>query len=215
MSAHLRGHVRAYVDRALPPTMLQSFDRHLVCCAMCRALADQERRIVSALRAETGVPQGLRSSLMGLAAASLAQPSQVPSVPRPPLGHRMPFTTAAPPPFPARVPIVAPSSPALHRSPIRAAVFASLAAGASVAAAWGLAVSPLPSGGVARLPDARVPSGLQSVAPASLAPAFVGPSPTGVMTPSQAWYTARPARSLSATTTPVRFGLVNSAESSP
>lgn len=215
MSAHLRGHVRAYVDRALPEAMLHSFDRHVVCCAMCRALADQERRIVSALRAETGVPLSLRSSLMGLAAAPVGQPSPPPSVPRPPLGHRMPFTPVSP----ERLPTVAPTSPALHRSPVRAAVYASIAAGASVAAAWGLAVAPLPSGGVGRLPVARVPSGMATVAPAGFAPAFVGPARSSGTTqwtvPSRSWATTRPARSQPVVTTPVRFSLAHSAESRP
>lgn len=210
MSPHLRGHVRAYVDRALPATMLQSFDRHLVCCAMCRALADQERRIVSSLRAETGVPQSLRSALMGLAGSAV----DVPPVPRPPLGHRMPLASA-----PTRVPTVAPTSPALHRSPVRAAVVASIAAGASVAAAWGLAVSPLPAGGIVRVPSAGVPSGVASMAPGGLAPAAAVPArPTGAglwSVPSRGWTTASWGRSALATTAPVRFGLVNSAESRP
>jgi hypothetical protein len=60
----------------------------------------------------------------------------------------------------APVPTVPPTAPPLHRSPMRAAVVASLAAGASVAAAWGLAVSPLPGG--VRAPVAGIPSGVAS-----------------------------------------------------
>ncbi|GAA5026918.1 hypothetical protein GCM10023258_21200 [Terrabacter aeriphilus] len=162
MTPHLKGHVRAYVDRALPPALLHVYDRHLVCCTVCRAAADQERRIVAALRADTGVPMSLRTSLMGLAAHPVegstlanAQPGAreagVPRVPSPPLGFRMPSAPSYEP-----VPTVAPTAPALHRSPMRAAVVASIAAGASVAAAWGLAVSPVPG---ARVPStARVPA---------------------------------------------------------
>ncbi|EWT01102.1 hypothetical protein N865_11825, partial [Intrasporangium oryzae NRRL B-24470] len=146
MTPHLRHHVRAYVDRALPPAILHVYDRHLVCCALCRAAADQERRIVASLRADTGgVPQGLRSALMSLVAEPAAAPAEPsrsgPRIPLPPRGFRMPST-----PSYAPVPTVAPSAPALHRSPMRAAVVASIAAGASVAAAWGLALSPVPGG---------------------------------------------------------------------
>jgi len=145
MTPHLKGHVRAYVDRALPPAMLHLYDKHLVCCTMCRAAADQERRIVTSLRSDTGVPMSLRSSLMGLATAgpadagAAAHSSNASTVPMPPPGWRMPSAPSHDP-----VPTVAPTAPALHRSPMRAAVVASIAAGASVAAAWGLAISPVP-----------------------------------------------------------------------
>jgi hypothetical protein len=189
--------------------MLHAYDKHLVCCAVCRALADQERRIVTSLRSDTGVPQSLRSSLMGLAAGS----SSVPDVPRPPLGFRMPSAA-----LPAPVPTVAPTSPALHRSPVRAAVVASLAAGASVAAAWGLAVSPLPANSPLRTPVARVPAGAATVEAVSLAPAFVGPSRPRTSgpwaTPTRSAVQAGPSRGTPATT-PVRISLVNSAESRP
>ncbi len=154
MTPHLRGQVRAYVDRSLPPTMLHLYDRHLVCCAVCRHAADQERRIVTALRSDTGVPMSLRSSLMGLASTPppMEQPGAGgPRIPVPPTGLRMPSGSSHDP-----VPTVRPTAPPLHRSPMRAAVLASIAAGASVAAAWGLAVSPLPGGRpvTARLPVA-------------------------------------------------------------
>jgi len=142
VTPHLKGHVRAYVDRALPPALLHLYDKHVVCCTTCRAAADQERRIVASLRADTGVPMSLRSSLMGLAAAAPAQSpggTDAPRVPMPPLGFRMPSTPSYQP-----VPTVRPTAPALHRSPMRAAVVASIAAGASVAAAWGLAITPVP-----------------------------------------------------------------------
>lgn len=212
MTPHLRGNVRAYVDRALPAPILHAFDKHVVCCALCRALADQERRIVATLRSETGVPQSLRSSLIGLAGQSGS--SAVPDVPRPPLGFRMPQGSP-----PAPVPTVAPTSPALHHSPVRAAVLASLAAGASVAAAWGLAVSPIPAGSPLRPAVARVPAGAATMGPVSLAPAFVGQARSRTGTP---WaVSSRPTADLPASrgtlgaTTPVRISLVNSAESRP
>jgi hypothetical protein len=152
VTPHLRGYVRAYVDRALPPAMLHLYDKHLVCCLSCRDAVDRERRIVAALRSDTGVPTSLRSALLGLAAtAPAAEPERDhgPRIPLPPMGLRGAMPTYDP------VPTVHPGAPALHRSPMRAAVVASIAAGASVAAAWGLAVSPVPGG--ARLPAARVP----------------------------------------------------------
>lgn len=218
MTPHLRGNVRAYVDRALPAPILHAFDKHVVCCTLCRALADQERRIVATLRSETGVPQSLRSSLIGLAGPSgssgTSGSSAVPDVPRPPLGFRMPH-----PALPGPVPTVAPTSPALHHSPVRAAVLASLAAGASVAAAWGLAVSPIPAGSPLRPAVARVPAGAATMGPVSLAPAFVGQARSRTSTP---WAVqSRPTADLPASrgalsaTTPVRISLVNSAESRP
>ncbi|WP_374970229.1 hypothetical protein [Terrabacter sp. BE26] len=164
MTPHLKGHVRAYVDRALPPAMLHLFDKHLVVCTVCRAAADQERRIVAALRADTGVPTSLRTSLISLASAAAASASagaeaNPPRVPVPPVGFRMPPAPAHEP-----VPTVPPTAPALHRSPMRAAVVASIAAGASVAAAWGLAVSPVPGGGASSV---RGPVANLSAGPAS------------------------------------------------
>lgn len=171
MTPHLRGHVRAYVDRALPPAVLHVYDRHLVACMVCRSAADQERRIVSALRADyCDLPGSLRSSLMSLASApAVATPGPTPPPtpgPRIPLG---PLAWGGRGILPAGVPeplsTVAPTAPALHRSPMRAAVIASLAAGASVAAAWGLAVSPLPGSTGPRTPSVRVPAGVASLGP--------------------------------------------------
>ena len=174
MTPHLRGQVRAYVDRSLPPALLHLYDRHLVCCTMCRHAADQERRIVAALRSDTGVPLSLRSSLIGLAASPppMEQPvglsgPRIPGIPLPPLGSRMPSGPSHEP-----VPTVRPTAPPLHRSPMRAAVVASIAAGAAVAAAWGLAISPLPG---ARTTTARVPV-------ASFGESSFGASPVGATT---------------------------------
>jgi hypothetical protein len=152
VTPHLKGHVRAYVDRELPPALLHLYDKHVVCCATCRAAADQERRIVASLRADTGVPMSLRTSLMGLASSAPADPEPAPGAPRIPL-HRLGFRMPSAPSYDA-VPIVRPTAPALHRSPMRAAVVASIAAGASVAAAWGLAITPVPG---TRTPVVRGP----------------------------------------------------------
>lgn len=171
MTPHLRGHVRAYVDRALPPALLHVYDRHLVACMVCRSAADQERRIVSALRADAGdLPGSLRSSLMSLASApavathaAIPPPTPGPRIPLGPLawGGRGIVPAGAPEPLST----VPPTAPALHRSPMRAAMIASLAAGASVAAAWGLAVSPLPGSTGPRAPSVLVPAGVASFGP--------------------------------------------------
>lgn len=226
MTPHLRGHVRAYVDRALPPALLHVYDRHLVCCAMCRAAADQERRIVASLRSDTFVPGSLRSSLMGLAQSPPPQPAdagpRIPLGPLAPLAARAAGERSTGEPAAIRrepVPTVLPTAPAMHRSPMRAAVVASLAAGASVAAAWGLAVTPLPGG--TRTPLARVPAGVASLGTSPFAPAsfltnrFPGSSattsqvvgPVATPTPSRASAFLRDV--------PVRISLVLSAESSP
>lgn len=232
MTPHLRGNVRAYVDRALPPAILHLYDRHVVVCVSCRAAADQERRIVASLRSESGqVPGALRSALMGLAATPpepVAAPSSGPRIPLGPLATRGATSWAVP----DRVPTVPPASPALHRSPMRAAVVASLAAGASVAAAWGLAVSPLP--GAVRSPAARVPAGVASFgvtgAGASLptatniATGFGSGSTrssrlTSVVAPQfapQFWVVSSPSAALRPTpAAPVRISLVTSAQSGP
>lgn len=235
MTPHLRGHVRAYVDRAMPPAMLHLYDRHLVCCQMCRSAADQERRIVASLRSDTGVPMSLRSALMGLAAEPSGGPTHLvtsdlgasrpigaagaadgaggsggqgghvgsgspsgPPVPAPPAGFRLPSRAVLPSmssrgllssrtpssgspstrpssltaPTHDPVPTVHPGAPALHRSPMRAAVVASIAAGASVAAAWGLAVAPLP--GTTRPASARVPAGVSDLTTAGFGLAGMG-----------------------------------------
>lgn len=164
MTPHLRGHVRAYVDRALPPALLHVYDRHLVCCRVCQSAADQERRIVLALRSDTDIPTNLLSSLMGLAVSTPplgtaglpkpVRPTPEPAVPPVPALPSVSRLSAYPLHDP--VPTVHPAAPALHRSPVRAAVVASIAAGASVAAAWGLAVVPLQ--GSASPAEARMPS---------------------------------------------------------
>ncbi len=164
MSRHLGMQVSAYVDGHLDVQAMRAFDQHLVACQVCRHTAEQERRILTSLRsgATPGLSEGLQSMLLGLAApvhpATAQQPRggapAIPPAPRPVRQQRVPLPT------------VAPAAPALHRSPRRAAMLAGLAAGASAAAAIGLAVvapgtaSPSPS----RAPIARVPGPLSVTA---------------------------------------------------
>ena len=231
MTPHLRGHVRAYVDRALPPAVLHLYDRHLVACMICRSAADQERRIVSALRADAcDLPGSLRPSLMSLATAPAAAPQPLsphgPHIPLGPLarGGRGIVPAGAPEPLST----VPPTAPALHRSPMRAAMIASLAAGASVAAAWGLAVSPLPGSTGPRTPSVRVPAGvadfgaavtyrpvLPSLPVATRSEAVTGPG-RGVGTgPSSFWVVSTTRSQAEGSKAPVRIFLVSSAQSAP
>lgn len=135
----------AYADRAMDAASLLHWDRHLVACTRCRALVEQERRVLDALRAPacSAVPGDLRSLL--LAVAEQATEPGTGDVP----GPAAPFRGAARaaghhllPPVPvAPVPVVDRGAPALHRSVRRATVFAGIAAGATAAAAWGLVVT--------------------------------------------------------------------------
>ena len=123
----------AYADRTMDPATLQHWDRHLVACTCCRHAVESERRMLQSLRAPAGacLPGDLRSLLLSLASEpSPAAPTSAPAVPVAPVPVR-----AAP------VPVVDRGTPALHRSPVRATVLAGLAAGATAAAAWSLAVS--------------------------------------------------------------------------
>jgi hypothetical protein len=223
VTPHLRNHVRAYVDRALPPALLHLYDRHVVCCTMCRAAADQERRIVASLRADTGVPMSLRSSLIGLASAP--PPPEPPShsgprIPLPPIGFRMPSAPSYDP-----VPTVSPSAPALHRSPMRAAVVASIAAGASVAAAWGLAVSPVSGSGSTSVRIPAASFGQNSVTgltghslpvsrTSSSGGTMYGPlAPSRVMAPY--WVVVTGTATRASDLGPVRITNVSSAQSGP
>lgn len=134
----------AYADRAMDAASLLHWDRHLVACTRCRALVEQERRVLDALRAPacSAVPGDLRSLLLAVAEQAL-EPGTA-DVPDRASG-RGPARAAGPhlmPPVPvAPVPVVDRGAPALHRSVRRATVFAGIAAGATAAAAWGLVVT--------------------------------------------------------------------------
>ncbi len=135
---HLDAMLNAYADRSLPAATLLACDQHVAICPGCRNAADAERRLLSSLRtAATPAPSSrLESALLGMALSS-----------EPTSPTRRPPSLA----------VVARSAPAMHRSPVRAALLASLAAGASAAAAWSVGVSGVePS--AATLPVVRFPS---------------------------------------------------------
>jgi hypothetical protein len=137
-SRHVDAMLSAYADRTLPAAALLACDQHVSICPGCRQAVDAERRLLSSLRtAATPAPSSrLELALLDLAAFA------VPAVPT----RR-----------PAPLAVVGRSAPAMHRSPVRAAMLASLAAGASAAAAWSVGVGGVAPAGVS-LPVVRFPS---------------------------------------------------------
>ncbi|MEO6145138.1 MAG: zf-HC2 domain-containing protein [Dermatophilaceae bacterium] len=137
-SRHVDEMLSAYADRSLPAATLLSCDQHVAFCLRCQVAVDAERRMLSSLRTAVTpeLSSRLESALLGVAAHA------VPTVP-----------TRRPSPLT----VVDRAAPAMHRSPVRAALLASLVAGASAAAAWSVGVSGVgPSG--ASFPVARYPS---------------------------------------------------------
>ena len=143
----------AYVDRALCPGELHTWDLHLVACARCRQAVEDERRVLASLRGavEPALPGDLRAMLISMATgpmargSSTAAPSTAGSSAAEPRAERVvvePRPLRIPPP---PLPVVDTCAPAQHRSAMRATVFAGLAAGASAAAAWSFAVVGSPS----------------------------------------------------------------------
>jgi len=156
-SRHLDTRLSAYADRTLPAAMLLACDQHVSICPGCRDAVDAERRLLSSLRtaATPDLPSRLESALLGLAVQS---------------------APAAPASAPSRLAVVGRSAPAMHRSPVRAAMLASLAAGASAAAAWSVGVSG---------PSAASHAFLGASVPAATAPASsvegVGSQPVSLL----------------------------------
>ena len=137
---HVDAVLNAYVDRTLPAATLLVHDQHVSICHACRGAVDDERRLLSSLRtaATPDPPRRLESALLGLA---------IHAVPVAPVG------------MPPRLVVVGRAAPAMHRSPMRAAMLASLAAGASAAAAWSVGVGGVaPSTGSQPFPRAPAPA---------------------------------------------------------
>jgi len=144
----------AYADRSLPAATLLACDQHVAICPGCLDAVGAERRLLNSLRTAVtpGLPRRLDSALRDLAVHAVS-----------------PAPTSGPSPLP----LVGRAAPAMHRSPVRAAMLASLAAGASAAAAWSLGVTGVgPSG--ASLPVVRMPD-----------PALTAPSSSGSGSSSQ------------------------------
>lgn len=121
-SRHVDAMLSSYADRSLPAATLLACDRHVAICPGCRVAVDAERRLLSSLRtaATPLLSSRLESALLDLAV-----------YPAPAARRRRPRPLT----------VVGRSAPAMHRSPVRAAMLASLAAGASAAAAWSVGVS--------------------------------------------------------------------------
>lgn len=137
-SRHLDAMLSAYADRSLPAATLLACDQHVAICPGCRDAVDAERRLLSSLRtaATPELSSRLESALLDLA---------VYAVPTLPTKRLSPLA------------VVGPSAPPMHRSPVRAAMLASLAAGAAAAAAWSVGVSGVGPPG-ASLPVVLLPS---------------------------------------------------------
>ncbi|XVX21254.1 hypothetical protein ACQP1U_05100 [Actinomycetota bacterium] len=120
--------VHDYALRALPAPQLLRWDRHVAVCLHCQSAVAAETRLIAALRGGGPSPSSsLQASLVALAA------SMLPPVP-------VPAATERAQPHPVALPTVAPTAPALHHSPLRAAAIATMAAGATAAAAWSVGV---------------------------------------------------------------------------
>lgn len=135
-----------YVARSLPDAELLACDRHLIVCASCRKAVDDERRMLARLAVEPMMPSDLRTALLSLASlppTAPPPPPEAPSAVRHAVRRHPAVADSRPPaaPIPVRLAILAPSAPACHRSPLRSAVLAAVAAGASAAAAWSMAVT--------------------------------------------------------------------------
>ena len=132
--------VTAYADRAMDAATLHHWDLHLVACGACRAAVDTERRVLASLRTSAAaMPTDLRGMLLALAQephGAVPEPQgfhPARALHHPMHPHGLPLVPVAP------VRVVDRGAPALHRSARRATVLAGLAAGATAAAAWGLA----------------------------------------------------------------------------
>lgn len=171
---HLGSLLSPYVDRTLPPPLQHACDLHLVACPACRAAAAAERRLLTTLRAGTPVPlpQGLTSALLGLAAQPPASAGA---------GSGSGWGPGVLAPGPAPLAVLSRSAPAWHRSPVRAAALAGLAAGASAAAAWSIAVA-----GVPVTPAAARPSTAEDSASLATAAPLPRIAPIGDLVPTVA-----------------------------
>lgn len=208
MTRHLGMQVNAYVDRRLDASALRAFDQHLVVCLVCRHAADEERRLLDSLRSAPmpGFSSDLQSMLLALAETGGSEGAGVSARPGPPGREPSPLRAApgglrpfagrpsrsgravpTTPPIPRapesvrqlRVPTVPPAAPALHQSPRRAAMVAGLVAGASAAAAFGLAVAGPGTGATAATVRTVETRGVSSgaVVPAAFSSTGLGASP--------------------------------------
>jgi hypothetical protein len=114
-----------YAAGRLAASRIVVWQRHLAVCDLCAVALERERRLRAALAGAPSMPGDLRNTLMAMGSGAGAQ------------------TAATPRPEPLA--LLAPSAPPCHRSPLRATVVATAAAGVSAAAAWSLTVIGTPA----------------------------------------------------------------------
>jgi anti-sigma factor RsiW len=194
-SRHLDDLLSAYADRNLPAATLLACDRHVAICPGCRDAVDGERRLLQSLRSSATPPPPSRLEMALLDLAVCAMPD-------------------VPTRRPSPISVVGRSAPPLHRSPVRAAMLASLAAGASAAAAWSVGVSGVgPAGGslpIVRLPSAGVTASSSFVSGSETrATSFLTPGAANIAASTGFNPTFRIASTASAPVTGSRPGLSN------
>jgi hypothetical protein len=211
----LGSQLTTYADRAMDAESLRHWDRHVVVCMWCRAAVDSERRVLASLRSPSAssLPGDLRGLLLALA---VAPADQAPETGPRRNARGLPTVPIAP------VRVLDQGAPALHRSARRATMFAGLAAGATAAAAWSLALTggPVTPASLPVSPGAvqRTRTPVPGFAPAVFTVANLGGSRAVAPAPSPS---ASPSAQPSAATSPSvqRPGLGNSprrsAESTP
>lgn len=144
-----------YVHGTLSSAHQLVAERHLVVCLACRAAVETERRLDAALRGPAPeVPHDLHRMLMSMAPSGVQSTPGVPStsgIRTASLAgaHRSRGPAVPPPPRAIRalgapLPVMDVRAPAQHRSAMRSAICAGLAAGASAAAAWSIGMSGSP-----------------------------------------------------------------------
>ncbi len=127
--ACLGGELPEYAAGRLPDARMRVWDRHLVSCIGCAQAVAEERRLQAVLaEGIPSLPASLHGALLAMSAHSQTSGGQVP-----------PTSSPLPPVRPLLT--LAPTAPPCHRSVLRSAVIAAVAASAGAAAAWSLGVS--------------------------------------------------------------------------
>ncbi|MFV0464267.1 MAG: hypothetical protein ACK5MP_13925 [Nostocoides sp.] len=129
----LKDELPDYAAGRLPQAVALIWDRHVAVCDRCRAQVVQEHRLQQALAGVPDLPPGLLNHLLQLGVPTTELTAHEP------IGRTFPSFHRGPVDLPRPLPMVSPSAPPQHRSPVRTALVVSLAVGASAAAAWGFA----------------------------------------------------------------------------
>lgn len=176
--------VSEYVDGSLPARAQLGAERHLVACMACCAEVALERRLRSAMKSGPDMSQNLMGLLISVSqeipvrpkANTRRRPAPWPGSVDAPAAGFGPGPLSAPAPLASGIPVapvrtcaprtLTPGAPAQHRSALRAAMLATAAAGASMAAVWSFSLAP------AARPAGAVPAGNRPApVPANASPA--------------------------------------------